>query len=146
MQEEKSQWTIIFSQRLKTSLKGHKQREIADEIGVGQPALSGYANGKLIPSLETFRALCQALGASADWLLGLAEEQSGAGSVTVTATGGSAASGTGNATVNAAPPPPASIPPPDATRYLSIIESQQRVIESLTRPAKPQVSDNGNKE
>lgn len=117
----------IFSSRLKQALRGHKQSDIANKIGIGQPNLSMYANCENKPSLEVFRALCVSLGVNSDWLLGLTDER--AGVATVTATGGSAvAAQSPGAKVSSHAPAPSL----DTTRLLSIIESQQRVIEALS--------------
>lgn len=74
MQEEKSSWKKNFSSRLKNALKGHKQTDVAAQVGVGQSALSGYANESILPSLETFRALCLSLGVKPDYLLDLSAD------------------------------------------------------------------------
>lgn len=121
----------VFSERLKIGMSGHKQSAISKEIGVGQPNLSMYVKGENKPSLEVFRALCVSLRLNADWLLGLTDTRTPGAAPVVTATGGSAASGTGNATVHAPPSAPAS--PSETSRLLGIIESQQRVIETLSR-------------
>lgn len=129
MQEKKSAWMKVFSERLKLGMAGHKQSAISREIGVGQPNLSMYLKGESKPSLDVFRALCVSLRLNANWLLGLSDTNTAGSSQVVTATGGSAASGTGNATVHAAQ----ATTPTETSRLLGIIESQQRVIETLSK-------------
>lgn len=106
----------------------------ARKIGLNQKSVDQYVKGERKPSAEFLFAVCSKCGVSADWLLGLTDTRTGAGPV-VTATGGSAASGTGPATVHA---PPAVAPPGPAEtdRLLTIIESQQRVIETLSQSKK----------
>lgn len=129
MQEENSHWVKIFQSRLKEAMKGRKQSEIANEIGVGQPNLSMYVstkNGRHIPNLERFRALCLSLGVKSDWLLGLTEEPGRGVSVHA---GGNAAVASQSPGAKVAAHAVAA----DTSRLLSIIESQQRVIENLSK-------------
>lgn len=44
---------------------------IAKEIGVSCPTLSQYLSGRIMPSLTTFKKLCESLDCSADDLLDL---------------------------------------------------------------------------
>ena len=175
MQEKKSPWKKVFSSRLKASLKGHKQGEIATQIGVGQPALSGYANDKLVPSLDNFRSLCVSLGVKSDYLLGLDEEPA----IAVKAEGKKvdyrailaekeakrqlkrakiAAIHAPKAPRDPSLPPPSirvivdgheitsgDYPPqPDISQLLSIISSQQTIIDRLSAAVKPTSSKEPN--
>lgn len=47
--------------------------QIAKQVGISVAMLSQYKNAKKIPSLETFVRLCQVIGTSADYILGLKE-------------------------------------------------------------------------
>lgn len=109
--------------------------EIAKKIGVSKNTYQHYEYGTRKPSLAFIVAASHALGVSSDWLLGLSDER--ASGVSVTATGGSAvAAQSPGANVAATAAAPLSS---EVTRLLSIIESQQRVIESLAS-AKPGAS------
>jgi transcriptional regulator with XRE-family HTH domain len=117
--------------RLKELRGNETQAAFASKLNLRQATYSRYESGEREPDLELLCQIAKTCGVSADWLLGLTDTRTGAGPV-VTATGGSAASGTGPATVHA---PPAVAPPGPAEtdRLLTIIESQQRVIENLSR-------------
>ncbi|MDO5297737.1 MAG: helix-turn-helix transcriptional regulator [bacterium] len=45
------------------------QAKLSLQIGISVTAISLFENGKLNPTLETLRALCTALNASADFLV-----------------------------------------------------------------------------
>lgn len=68
-----------FSERLKQarSARGLSQADLATALAQGgtgevtQSAVSYWESGKNLPTLDAFAALTQALGVSADWLLGL---------------------------------------------------------------------------
>ncbi len=68
-----------FSERLKQarSARGLSQADLAAALAqssageVTQSAVSYWESGKNLPTLDAFAALTQALGVSADWLLGL---------------------------------------------------------------------------
>lgn len=47
--------------------------EIAKQAGISVVMLSQYKNNGKLPSLETFAKLCQIIGTSADYILGLKE-------------------------------------------------------------------------
>lgn len=129
MQEENSRWVKIFQSRLKEAMNGRKQGEIASKIGIRQSNLSMYCSKKdpHIPNLERFRALCLSLGVKADWLLGLTEEPGRGVSVHA---GGNAAVASQSPGAKVA----AHASSPETSRLLGIIESQQRVIETLSKP------------
>jgi transcriptional regulator with XRE-family HTH domain len=64
-----------FGDRLKQArgARGLSQADLAAALSgeVTQSAVSYWESGKNLPTLDTFVALTQALGVSADWLLGL---------------------------------------------------------------------------
>lgn len=124
-----------FPERLKITRGDATMAEFAKKIGVSFKTYQHYEYGTRDPSLEFIEKLSSVSGVSADWLLGLSDTRKpgAAPVVTVTGglTGGLVASGTGNATVHAPPSAPAS--PSETSRLLGIIESQQRVIETLSR-------------
>ena len=98
-QAEKSPVVKFFSERLVEASRGVSQASLANALGIGQSNVSMYLRGERVPSLEVFRLLCETLGVSADWLLGLADgPQKGGSSVTasnstVAAFGGTVAGG-----------------------------------------------------
>jgi transcriptional regulator with XRE-family HTH domain len=49
------------------------QKELARQAGVSQPYIAELEQGVKKPSVEVLQKLCDALGCSADFLLGLAE-------------------------------------------------------------------------
>ena len=61
-----------FGSRLKEIRKarGLKQKDFAERVGILQPSISLYENGKIIPDVATLEWLCQALDVSATDLLG----------------------------------------------------------------------------
>jgi transcriptional regulator with XRE-family HTH domain len=63
----------MFGKRLRRARKraGLTQEELAHRAGCDQTLISFYETGRHAPRLETFAALCQVLGVSADHLLGL---------------------------------------------------------------------------
>ena len=65
-----------FSDRLITARwrKGMNQETFADQLGVGVASISNYETGKTMPSSFVLKCICEVLGVSADWLLGLKEE------------------------------------------------------------------------
>ena len=61
--------------RLNLLLGEQTARRIAGRLGISGSELSRYRRGQRTPRLATFRALCQALDVSADWLLGLDRDE-----------------------------------------------------------------------
>ena len=66
----------IFTQRFNTALQQSriKQQQLADRIGVCKQTISGYKSGRVYPSIQTLRLICEALEVSSDYLLGLENE------------------------------------------------------------------------
>lgn len=66
----------IFTERFNLALKQSKikQQLLADKIGVCKQCISGYKSGRTFPSIQTLRLICEALEVSADYLLGLENE------------------------------------------------------------------------
>ena len=63
----------IFKQRLYEELQHSKltNREFAQKIGVSPEMVTQYFTTKKLPKLDTFTKICQVLGVSSDYLLGL---------------------------------------------------------------------------
>lgn len=61
-----------FSSRLQTALKtaGKKRSELCQEIGISEPALCNYLNGKHMPKPELMSKLACVLNVSEGWLNG----------------------------------------------------------------------------
>ena len=66
----------IFAERLMRARqqKGLSQRQLALAVGISPRAAGQYEQGQNLPSLETFILLTEALDVSADYLLGLTEQ------------------------------------------------------------------------
>lgn len=92
----------------------------AKKIGVSKNTYQHYEYATRKPSLSFIIKLNHALGVSADWLLGLDSSREKAAHVT--ATGHAVAANHSTVTTAA-----------ENSRLLSIIESQQRVIENLSK-------------
>lgn len=50
---------------------GKAYRQLAEETGIALNTLDAYMNKGTMPGADKLAALCQALGVSADWVLGL---------------------------------------------------------------------------
>ena len=60
---------VRFCELLKSS--GKTQAELAEYLNVAKQCVSDYKSGKSIPSLPTFKKICEFFAVSADYLLGL---------------------------------------------------------------------------
>ena len=62
----------MFTERLKKAREknGLKQDELAEKIFVSRTSITRWECGKHQPCVDDLNALCDALGVSADWLLG----------------------------------------------------------------------------
>lgn len=52
----------------------YNRQAVCDKIGKSLRAMTGWLNGSNEPLASTVAALCQVLGVSADWLLGLSAD------------------------------------------------------------------------
>lgn len=68
----------IFSSRIKElrDKKGMTQVIFSEFIGVTQQTLSGYENGRTMPSLDAVREIANKCHISIDWLCGLSDKES----------------------------------------------------------------------
>lgn len=66
-----------FGNRIRKARERRKmtQEKLAKEIGVNVASVIHYETGKTMPSSFILLCICQALGCSADWLLGLREKE-----------------------------------------------------------------------
>ena len=66
----------IFTQRFNLALSQSliTQTQLAHQIDVCKQCISEYKKGKSFPSIQTLRLICEALEVSADYLLGLENE------------------------------------------------------------------------
>lgn len=73
---EKTKFTSLFSKRLRETRneRGIKLKEFAEKIDVSINALSNYENGKRIPPCDILRKMAIFLGVSADYLIGVSDE------------------------------------------------------------------------
>lgn len=65
----------IFISRLKTLLGGGSENNYAPKLGVAQQSLNKYLKGETKPPLELLINAAFLFGVSADWLLGIKDEQ-----------------------------------------------------------------------
>lgn len=67
-----------LSDRIRLMRKAQKlsQNQLAALVGITQPFMSDIESGKRRPSLEVLEKFCDALGCSADYLLGIPHEES----------------------------------------------------------------------
>lgn len=61
----------VFSDRLKNARGERSQRCVAQAVGIKQQAYARYESAKATPGIDILTKLCQELGVSADYLLGL---------------------------------------------------------------------------
>jgi len=106
-------------ERLKMLRGDTSQQSFASIFGVRQTRYSGWETGRNEPPLSVLVALAKHFGVTTDWLLGITDSR-GPG-VAVTATDHSIAASNSTVRSDSA----------ETARLLSIIESQQRVIERL---------------
>ena len=64
-----------FSERLKEALKSNNisQSELARKINMSQSIVNNYCRGLREPSLDVLIKICEVLGETADYLLGITE-------------------------------------------------------------------------
>ena len=72
----------LFPDRLKVLLDGRSSAEFARAVGVPQPMIHRYLKGKSLPTSDVLYRICKSTGGSADWLLGLDDNQKGGHSIT----------------------------------------------------------------
>lgn len=63
----------LIKERLKISMKGISQRELAERTGITEQSISRYLNGKRIPNLVDGAKIAKALNVSLDYLTGLTD-------------------------------------------------------------------------
>lgn len=65
-----------FSERLKElrKLSGDTQKSLAKKLYVAQGTVSVYEQGRARPTFETLTEICKLYGTSADYLLGLTDD------------------------------------------------------------------------
>lgn len=57
-------------------MRGMTQRELANKTRLTEATVSRYVSNQRTPTGKHIKTLCKALGVSADWLLGVNEENS----------------------------------------------------------------------
>jgi transcriptional regulator with XRE-family HTH domain len=62
----------LFSERLRSlrNSKGLSQKVLAEAMGITEAGYQNYEVGRRLPTFEKLLAICNALGCSADYLLG----------------------------------------------------------------------------
>ena len=66
----------VFSSRIRKLREGKlKQGEFADSLGISRGAMSYYEQESRTPDIGVLRAICEKCGVSADYLLGLMEDE-----------------------------------------------------------------------
>ena len=65
----------LIKERLKQEIKNSNKtiKEISKLLGVSPEMITQYCTTKKLPRLDTFAKLCEILGVSADYILGLKE-------------------------------------------------------------------------
>ena len=81
--------------RLKELRGTSSQAEMASGVGVKQQNWARWESGTVTPSVDMIIEICRVHACSADWLLGLKDDQASAGSVKASS-GGIAIGGVGN--------------------------------------------------
>ena len=68
---------IMFPRRLKSAMfeRNMTNKELAEKAGLNENMIGHYANGKYRPKMDALECLCNALGVSADYLMGRAENK-----------------------------------------------------------------------
>lgn len=97
----------IFCERLREARGLRSQAECARSLGVAQQTYGSWESGAREPNLEAIASISLHFVVSADWLLGLPHAEAPA----------------------ALPPSPSA----EVARLWALVESQQRVIENLSR-------------
>ncbi|RXZ61199.1 XRE family transcriptional regulator [Candidatus Borkfalkia ceftriaxoniphila] len=66
----------IFTTKLKDArkLSGKTQKQLAEAIGTTDDSIYSWERGRSQPSIEYLRALCRVLEVTADYLIGLEDE------------------------------------------------------------------------
>lgn len=64
-----------FAARLREVRGNLTQKQAADKVGCKQQNWARYESGQVLPGAETIHQICVSFGVSADWLLGLADNQ-----------------------------------------------------------------------
>lgn len=67
------------SGRLKTLRGGRTQADMAEILGIAQQGWARYETGKVLPGAEVIHQICVKLHVSADYILGLSDDESGVG-------------------------------------------------------------------
>lgn len=79
MRKEPSAFAVSFGRRLREAREAKTpkmtQPQLGAQVGAAKARISQWENGTHMPDLEHLAALCDALGCSADWLLGRAGQK-----------------------------------------------------------------------
>ena len=75
----------VFSDRIRIVLesKGIQQKELAAQCGFSAARLSNYIVGRTEPSIDALYSICDALGVSSDYLIGLSDSWAPASVVSI---------------------------------------------------------------
>lgn len=65
-------------ERINEVRNGKSVNSLAKSMGMAQTTLNSYLSGDRKPSIELIKRICANFRVSADWLLGLTDDQSGA--------------------------------------------------------------------
>ncbi len=68
---------ILITNNIKNEIlsSGKSKSRIAEELGISKPTLSQYLSGRVLPSLTTFKKLCEVIDCSADEVLNLSRRE-----------------------------------------------------------------------
>lgn len=60
--------------RLVMGIRGYSKTELANKLGVSRATVSKYVQGKAAPTIFILRKICDAIGCSSDYLLGISDD------------------------------------------------------------------------
>ena len=67
------------SGRLRSLRGGRTQADMAEILGIAQQGWARYETGKVVPGAEVIHQICVKLHVSADYILGLSDDENGIG-------------------------------------------------------------------
>lgn len=59
------------------AISGLTEAEVARKVGISKQAVNAYVHGDTVPTVLTLRKLCEVIGCSAEYLIGLNDDMHG---------------------------------------------------------------------
>ena len=74
--ECKEEYVKQFQKRIRLvmGIRGYSQTELANKIGTTREAVRTYVHGENVPNIFTLRKICDVIGCSSDYLLGISDD------------------------------------------------------------------------